>query len=260
MKTYERAEAGRKLMPLVPALARIDGRGFSRFAEGLERPYDARLSRMMIETTRFLVSETGARVGYTQSDEISLVWHEQDPKKEIFFGGRIQKMVSVLAALATVELNRQLTESMPDYAAKRPVFDCRVWSVPTLEEAANALLWREQDATKNSISMAARACFDHEALMGKSGADKQDMLHSRGINWNDYPAFFKRGTYVARREVRIRGLPPNLEALPARHRARTEPEFAYARTEVRALEMPPLSRVTNRVAALFEGVEASVGD
>ena len=84
----------------------------------------------MIDTTRFLVEETGARTGYTQSDEISLLWHATDPKDQLFFDGRIQKMVSVLAALATVELNRLLAVALPDYAARRPVFDCRVWQVP----------------------------------------------------------------------------------------------------------------------------------
>ena len=139
MKRYEAQEAGRRLMPLLPVLARIDGRAFSTFTQGLERPYDVRLSRAMIDTTRFLVEETGARTGYTQSDEISLLWHATDPKDQLFFDGRIQKMVSVLAALATVELNRLLALTLPDYAARRPVFDCRVWQVPNREEAANAL-------------------------------------------------------------------------------------------------------------------------
>lgn len=176
MKAYEQAEAGRRLMPLLPALARIDGRSFSRFTHDLERPYDERLSRVMIETTKYLVKETGARVGYTQSDEITLAWYAPDPKREIFFSGRIQKMVSVLAALTTVEFNRLLTSELADHLARRPVFDCRVWSVPNLSEAANTFLWRERDATKNSISMAARAYYSHEAITGCSGSEMQDKL------------------------------------------------------------------------------------
>ena len=212
MKRYEAAEAGRRLMPLLPVLARLDGRGFSTFTRGLERPFDARLSALMIEATRALVEETGARVGYTQSDEISLLWYTTNSKHPLFFDGRVQKMVSVLAALATVEFNRGLLAVLPEYAARRPVFDCRVWQVPNPEEAANTFLWRELDATKNSLSMAARARFPQQDLHGRSGAELQDMLHGAGINWNDSPASFKRGTYVQRRAVRRRFSGGPLEA------------------------------------------------
>lgn len=68
MKLYEMAEAGRKFMPLLPVIARIDGRSFSKFTKGLERPYDIRLSKLMVATTKFLVQETNANCGYTQSD------------------------------------------------------------------------------------------------------------------------------------------------------------------------------------------------
>src|SRR5689334_13453825 len=89
MKLYEHLEVGRRLMPRLPACARIDGRTFHRFTHGLARPFDERLSRLMIEVLRFLVQETGAPIGYTQSDEFSLVWYAENERKEIFFGGRV---------------------------------------------------------------------------------------------------------------------------------------------------------------------------
>src|ERR1700741_264409 len=103
MKLYEMTEAGRRLMPLVPVMARIDGRSFSGFTRKLERPYDKRLSDLMIETTRWLVEITVACMGYTQSDEISLTWYSESSESQVFFDGRIQKMVSQLASLATVK-------------------------------------------------------------------------------------------------------------------------------------------------------------
>src|SRR5215212_3282844 len=91
MKRYESAEAGRRLMPLLPAVARLDGRAFHAFVKGLTRPFDERLSRLMIETV--------ASVGYTQSDEITLAWVPAGTDGQVFFDGRVQKMNSVLAAL-----------------------------------------------------------------------------------------------------------------------------------------------------------------
>ena len=73
-------------------------------------------------------------------------------------------MVSVVASMTTAFFNAHLAEYLPEKAGELALFDCRVWQVPTLEEAANTLLWREFDATKNSISMAARHYYPHEAL------------------------------------------------------------------------------------------------
>lgn len=256
MKLYEQAEAGRRLMPLLPALARIDGRCFSQFTRGLERPYDARLSRLMQSVTAFLVAETNACVGYTQSDEISLAWLSTDFNSQIFFDGKIQKMCSVLAAMASVEFNRLCPIELPlDYAMKRPVFDCRVWNVPSVTEGANAFLWREIDATKNSVAMAARAYYSHKELDGKGRADMQDMLHDKGVNWNDYPAFFKRGSYIQRRVSSRPFTAEEIDRLPPKHEARANPALVVERTDYRQLDLPPLSKITNREQVLFFGHE-----
>ena len=96
MKSYEQKEAGRRFMSLLPVCARIDGKGFSKFTKGLDRPYDRGMSEIMSKTMAYLTQETQASIGYTQSDEISLVWYSPNAKSQIFFDGRIQKMVSVL--------------------------------------------------------------------------------------------------------------------------------------------------------------------
>lgn len=104
MKMYEGMEAGRRLMPLLPALARIDGRAFHSFTRGMTRPFDAAFSVCMVDTTSALVRDTGACMGYTQSDEITLAWHSRTTQSQIWFDGRVAKMTSQLAAQATRDL------------------------------------------------------------------------------------------------------------------------------------------------------------
>lgn len=253
MKMYERIEAGRVFMPLVPIVARIDGRCFSSFTRGMERPYDEALSHTMIDTTRFMVQETNACMGYTQSDEITLAWHSTDIKSEIFFGGRVCKMVSQLAALTTLDFYLRCRETLAPYAHRRPTFDARVWTVPNRTEAANVFLWREWDATKNSIQMAAQEHYSHHQLHSKNGREQQEMLFQKGINWNDYPTFFKRGTFVQRRMVSKPFSAEELERLPEKHHARTNPDLLVERSEWMEIEMPIFSTVENREAVVFDG-------
>ncbi|MCA9717559.1 MAG: hypothetical protein H6713_26975 [Myxococcales bacterium] len=253
MKGYEHAEAGRRLMPLTPVIARLDGKGFSRFTASLERPFDRRLSELMIDMTIALVTETGARVGYTQSDELSLLWYSEDYQRQIYHDGRIQKMVSLLAARASVWFNAALPERIPEKAGRAPVFDCRVFPVPNKVEAANVLLWRERDATRNSLSMAARARYSHAQLHGKGHREMHDMLMAKGVNWNDYPAFFKRGTYVQACTVSRPFSADELESLPPKHAAHQNPELVVERRVIDRLELPPIGRVRNRVDVLFDG-------
>jgi len=240
-------------MPLVPAICRMDGRAFHTFTKGLGRPYDQNLSDLMVEVTTQMVRSSGACIGYTQSDEITLVWLVDDPKSEMFFGGRVQKMVSILPAQLSVYFNVMLPDYLPHKAGTFPVFDCRVFSVPNRTEAANTLVWRELDATRNSISMAAQAHFSHKQLMGKSCSDMQEMLFQKGINWNDYPDFFKRGSYVQRVKRERAFTADEIEKLPPKHEARRNRHLKVVRTDYERINMPPITKVTNREEVIFEG-------
>lgn len=256
MKLYERMGTPERFMPLLPVVARIDGRGFSNFVTGLERPFDERLSRMMIDTTKYLVKETNAVMGYCQSDEITLCWQSTSPDCQIFFDGRVAKIISQVAAMTSVFFFEQCQEKLPrEYAKKRPTFDCRAWNVPSRAEAANAFLWRELDASKNSISMAARSVYEHKELMNKNGSEMQEMLWQKGINWNDYPRFFKRGTFVQRRVVSTKFTTDELDALPPKHHARQNPELTFERSEYVEIDMPPFNKVMNREEVVFEACE-----
>ncbi|AWM40173.1 tRNAHis guanylyltransferase [Gemmata obscuriglobus] len=256
MKLYEGAESGRRLMPRLPALARLDGRAFHAFVRGLARPFDQRLSDLMIDTLAALVRETNATVGYTQSDEFTLAWVPFGAGTQVFFDGRIQKMTSALAALCSVHFHRRLPAFLPaDYTDRVPTFDCRVWNVPTFDEAANVFVWRELDAKKNSISMAARAYYDHATVHGRTGAELQELLFREGVNWNSYPACFKRGTYSRRRAVRRPFTADERDALPAKHQAHRTPDLVIERSEVAVFNLPPLSKLENRAGVLFRGEE-----
>lgn len=259
MKMYEGAEAGRKFMPLLPIVARMDGRGFSRFTRGMNRPYDERMSKCMIETTRRLVQETDALCGYTQSDEITLVWHSDSLKKQTWFNGRISKMISNLSAETTLTFYEQVLQHMPEYAKRRPKFDARVWNVPNQTEAANAFLWREWDATKNSVQMAGHHYYSHKQLHKKHTGNIKDMLLEVGVNWNEYPAFFKRGTFIQRANVLTPFTTEELSKLHPQHNAHKNPELFVERSVIREMQMPPFQKVTNREDVIFNGAWPMLG-
>lgn len=255
MKGYEGAEAGRRFMPLLPIVARIDGRCFHSFTRDMSRPFDAGFSRLMLDTARYLARETNACMAYTQSDEITLTWHSTDPKSQVWFDGRIHKMVSQLAAHGTLVFYRRALDLMPERASRLPTFDGRAWQVPNRTEGANVFVWREWDATKNSITMAAQMVYSDNQLHGINGAKKQEMLWQSGINWNDYPAHFKRGTYIQRRIVARPFTTDEIDKLPERHDARTNPGLVVDRAEWQILDMPPIQTVVNREAVIYDGAE-----
>lgn len=172
---------------------RLDGRAFHSYTRGLDKPYDAQFMSDMGATAETLCAEVaGCRLAYTQSDEISLILTDfATPTTDAWFGGNQQKMVSISASIATARFN----ELRP---GKRALFDSRAFTIPDPVEVENYLVWRQKDATRNSISMAAQARFSHRELHGKSQGQMQEMLWSaHGVNWNDYDPRFKRGTVIA---------------------------------------------------------------
>lgn len=262
MKGYESAEAGRRLMPRLPVMARIDGRSFSTFTRDLERPFDPRFGRLMVETTRALVRETGARVGYTQSDEITLVLYADGTDGGVWFDGRIQKITSQLAAQATAFFGHLLAHHLPEKHAllkvsSLPTFDARVWNVPSVEEAVNVFLWRERDAVRNSVLMTAHTELGHTAAHGMDVRALREALRERGVVWEEYPAHFRHGTYLQRRSFRRRFTPVELAALPPKHAAHADPGMEYERAEIVEFDLASLDGVDNRVGLLFHGEDPS---
>ena len=198
MKMYESFET--RLMPGLPIVVRLDGNGFSKYTRRLEKPYDERMSKLMISTTSYLMKKySKIQVGYTQSDEISLIM-KHEYYNPIEFDGRIQKLCSILSGTASSYFAVNAKEILLDNVSNDyPVFDCRIFSVPDMVEASNHILWRENDATKNSVQCAGQSNFSHKQMLGLSNNQVQEkLLLEKNINWNDYPVFFKRGMYIVR--------------------------------------------------------------
>lgn len=190
-------------------LLRCDGRSFHSYTRGCKRPYDTELMDAMNEAAKAMCEDImGARIAFVQSDEITLLITDfDDNQTEAWFDGNLQKMCSIAAAKAAANFYQrrllQVFDRLTDadfrklLSKKPPEFDCRVWTVPDRTEVANCFTWRQKDATRNSISMAAQAHFSHKQLQGKSSDQMQEMLwQEKGINWSDYPEGFKNGRCV----------------------------------------------------------------
>lgn len=190
----------------MPVIARLDGRAFHTFTRGFKKPFDDVLVKTMQDTMKYLCENIqGCVLGYTQSDEISLVLTDHaELTTDAWFGNNLQKMCSVSASMATMAFNKFFYDNMPAdeenygtyYKAleKGAMFDSRVFTIPK-EEVCNYMLWRQQDATRNSIQSVGQANFSQKELYGKSCNNIQDMLMTqKGINWNDYATTLKRGS------------------------------------------------------------------
>lgn len=248
MKMYEGLETERFLMPGLPTLVRLDGCHFHTYTRGFNKPYDSDMVYAMAKTTKYLVEKTNAVIGYTQSDEITLLLPDD---RAILYEGKIFKLVSTLASMASAVFNH--TMNRPD----KPLayFDCRVWQVPSRYEAVNALIWRELDATKNAISAAAEAHFSHNQCMNKNSNEKQEMLFQKGINFNDYPAFFKRGIYFKKVVVSRKYTPEEIDLLPPKHQAHTDPDMIITRNVIQKLDFEILKTVANPVEVIYNNAE-----
>lgn len=257
IKAYESLESDRRFIPLLPVYARIDGRGFSGFTRTMEKPFDEVMIDLMVTTTEILVDKTHARIGYTQSDEISLVWLADEYKSSIFFDYKIAKITSVLAGLATAAFNYQLRNSKYDILSELlPHFDCRVFQLPNKTETANVFLWREQDATKNAINGAASSLYSHNELQGKNTSEMQEMMFAKGVNFNNYPAKFKRGIFIRKENMKRQLTELELSHIPLANRPTVDQDIT--RSIMVKLDMPRFGSVSNREAVIFDKAEPIV--
>jgi tRNA(His) 5'-end guanylyltransferase len=176
----------------------------------------------MQDTMKYLCENVqGCVLGYCQSDEITLVLVDYQSREACsWFDNNVQKMCSVSASMATLAFNNAFWDNMSDYVNTNQIndmefiemmykklwtamFDSRVFTLPK-EEVVNCLIWRQQDATRNSIQSVGQANFSHNQLHGKNCGNIQDMLMlEKGINWNDYPTHLKRGSCCIKKPFKI---------------------------------------------------------
>lgn len=256
MKRYESQTTTTLLIPELPVYARIDGRAFHTFCRGLEKPFDMIMVKIMQEVCKRLVESSNAVLGYTQSDEISLGWVDFTKAP---FDGRLFKLESVLASMATAYFidsvyNLVMTEEKRIQFVNKcrkygPSFDCRVFQVPTMMELANAFVWRENDAFKNSVSMVAQANFSHRELQGKNSFEMQEMYFQKtGNNFNDLPDYLKRGSYFKRVLVKKTLNEETLKKIPEKDRPK---DNVVLRSEVKQLNLPIMRYESNKIELYF---------
>lgn len=238
MKSFYETIPKTRLMRRVPVAIRIDGKAFHTFTKGFQKPFDEVLIKSMQDTMKYLCENIqGCVLGYTQSDEITLIL--VDYKKltsSAWFDYEVQKVCSIAASMATIAFNKYFSENInsecyvfddelldngdfnPNYkneylidlytthikaSYKGAMFDARCFNVPK-EEVANLIYWRQLDATRNSIQMVGQANFSHKELQNKSCDQIQDMLMTqKGINWNDIPSYQKHGSCCIKEEYRF---------------------------------------------------------
>lgn len=238
MKTYYESIPKTKLMRRTPVAIRIDGKAFHTFTRGFKKPFDDVLIKTMQDTMQYLCENIqGCVLGYTQSDEITLILVDYKKLTSCaWFDYEVQKMCSIAASMATMafnkffDINLCILEGHPAYEStkeeakytedfmsrlhiyraalnKGAMFDARCFNIPK-EEVTNLIYWRQLDASRNSIQMVGQAHFSHKELEGKSCSNIQDMLmEQKGINWNDFRTYEKRGSCCIKRNVEV-DLPP----------------------------------------------------
>ena len=236
MKTYYEQIPKTKLMRRTPVAIRIDGKAFHTFTKGFQKPFDEILIKSMQNTMKYLCEHIqGCVLGYTQSDEITLILVDyKNLNSDAWFDYEVQKMCSIAASMATMAFNREFEKRVDNFeldhlielggyieydcdanrklaevyynaVEKGAMFDARVFNIPK-EEVTNLIYWRQLDATRNSIQMVGQANFSHKQLHGKSCNMIQDMLLTeKDINWNDLPIYQKRGSCCVKTETTITG-------------------------------------------------------
>ena len=189
-KRYENVSDG-FLVRRTPVIARIDGKAFHTLTRGCQRPFDGNFARAMA-AARLCEEVQGCKLAYWQSDEISLLLCDYDTiQTEAWFDYRLQKLCSIGASIAAVAFTQAF--------GKEAHFDARFFNVPE-NDVVNYFVWRQKDAERNSLQMLAQAHFSPKELHGKKREDLHELLHSKGVNWNDCDTIQKRGACLVRDE------------------------------------------------------------
>lgn len=199
-------------------ILRLDGKCFHSYVKGLERPFDSGLVEDMNSLAIHLCKTIqGAKLAYVQSDEISVLVTDFDTlTTDAWFNYAVDKMCSISASIATSHFNklrllRKIKETCSegdDYfvplelvlSSKEANFDSRTFTIPSKTEVQNYFIWRQQDATRNSISSVAQSLYSHKELENKNTSIMQEMIFQKGQNWNDFPDGLKRGRLVIKND------------------------------------------------------------
>jgi len=214
MKHYYENVFKQRLPRRMPLVLRIDGKAFHTYTKGCKKPFDENLTRLMDELALYLCQNIqDAQLAYVQSDEISIFVHDyKSLKSEAYFDKEIQKICSIVSGMASAKFTMNswkifapakfsIEDQIMSYQ-KLAVFDTRCFVLPE-NELCNYFIWRQQDATRNSIQMVARSLYSHSECNNKNQSDLQEMIHQKGQNWNDTPTGFKRGRCIYKKKITV---------------------------------------------------------
>lgn len=209
MKSYE-AVTNTVLMSRSCVAIRLDGHNFSKFTRGFAKPFDDIIVKAKRYTLEMLCKYTqNCILGYEQSDEMLLLLKTYSNDASELMGNRLEKIVSLKAAEATVYFNESLYNSINDenkaFIEKKlfkAYFDCRAFNIPD-DDAANLILWRVQDCRRNSIQSLAHSMFSHKGMMNKSTEELKEMIAIKDAtkDWSTLDDSLKYGAYIARKLI-----------------------------------------------------------
>lgn len=209
MKGYEQCYSI-KLTKRTPVILRIDGKSFHTMVKkwNCDKPFDENLINAMMGTTKYLCENiSGCQLGYVQSDEISLLLtNNQTVNTQPWFDNKLQKIVSVGASMATMMFNDWYDKAEINSA----MFDCRAFVLPE-DEVCNYFIWRQQDASRNSVQMLARSLYSHKECNNKNSDELQEMCFHKNRNWNNLEVYKRRGSCCEKNPVEI--LTPSGESI-----------------------------------------------
>ena len=226
MKTYYEQIPKTKLMRRTPVCIRVDGKAHHSFTRGFEKPFDNIYVKAMQQTMKYMCENIqGCVLGYTQSDEITLILVDYKTLESgAWFDYEVQKMCSVAASMATMAFNKAFEKAIDKYVEATAyfgdfdveekyidrlyksldngaMFDARVFNVPK-EEVTNLIYWRQLDAIRNSVQMVGQANFPHKQLQGKScNIIKQMLTEQKWIVWDELPVYLQRGSCCIKSET-----------------------------------------------------------
>lgn len=190
MKFYE-TNTPNIMTNILPFVCRLDGKAFHTYTKRYNKPFDKELSDKFCHTAYYLLKETGAKAAYTQSDEISLLFWNDNYTTEYFLGGKRDKLNSVLASMCTYKFNIQCNGG-------NAIFDCRTFQIPNMGELINYYIWRYKDCIRNSVQALGQSVFSHKELQNKNINDIKSMLDNHGNSWYETNNIFKYGLTMIR--------------------------------------------------------------
>jgi tRNA(His) 5'-end guanylyltransferase len=182
---------GLRLLPGAWAVVRVDGRAFSRLTEThYQKPFDPAFQRAMVSAGQALLEELQGLYAYVESDEISVLL----PPAFDLFDREVEKLVSVSAGIASSAFTLA--------AGRAGHFDGRAWLGASRAAVVDYFRWRQADCHRCALNAwcywtlrkeGRTASQATKALASQGVAAKNELLFQRGINFNEVPAWQRRG-------------------------------------------------------------------